>query len=197
MTTRTVIGLWAALIVALSVACSASREPRLYTLRAIIAPTDRPLAVSVAVGPILIPAIVDSSQIVVNINATEVRANDFDRWASPLQANIGEIIATDLASRLGTADVMLARNVVGPTPDFRASVEVQRFEIGPGTTALLDALWVVRRSNDGQIRRGRTTVQDDAVKGGFDAAATAQSRAFARLSDDVAGAVRSLATAPR
>jgi uncharacterized protein len=50
----------------------------------------------------------------------------------------------------------------------------------------------VRRVKDGKQQTGRTTVRESAAEKGYEALAAAHSRAAARLSQDIAGAVRAL-----
>jgi uncharacterized lipoprotein YmbA len=50
----------------------------------------------------------------------------------------------------------------------------------------------VRRTKDGRTETGRTTVREVAQDKGYDALAAAHSRALARLSQDIADAVRAL-----
>ena len=49
-----------------------------------------------------------------------------------------------------------------------------------------------RRTKDGKSQTGRTTVREPAPEPGYDALAAAHSRAVARLSRDIADAVRAL-----
>ena len=57
---------------------------------------------------------------------------------------------------------------------------------------MLDAVWTVRRSKDGKAETGRTTVRETVQEKSYDALAAAHSRAVARLSEDIAAAVRAL-----
>jgi uncharacterized lipoprotein YmbA len=69
---------------------------------------------------------------------------------------------------------------------------VQGFDSAPGEAATLDAVWTVRRTKDGRTETGRTTVREAVQENGYDALAAAHSRAVARLSRDIADAVRAL-----
>ena len=57
---------------------------------------------------------------------------------------------------------------------------------------MLDAVWTVRRGRDGRTETRRTSVREAVQENGYDALATAHSRALARLSRDIADAVRAL-----
>ena len=76
--------------------------------------------------------------------------------------------------------------------DYRAMIEVQRFESAPGEAATIDAVWTVSRASDGKSNMGRTTVREPVAEKSYDAFAAAHSRGVARLSQDIADAVRTL-----
>jgi uncharacterized lipoprotein YmbA len=80
--------------------------------------------------------------------------------------------------------------------DYRVGIEVQSFESAPGDAATLNAAWLVRRTRDGKTETGRTTVREATPDKGFDALAVAHSRALSRLSQDIAGGVRTLSRSP-
>ena len=75
------------------------------------------------------------------------------------------------------------------------AIEVQRFDSTPGQAATLGAVWTVRRTKDGGTQTGRTTVREAVQENNYEALAAAHSRAVARLSQDIANAVRALARA--
>jgi uncharacterized lipoprotein YmbA len=141
--------------------------------------------VSITVGPVTIPAVVDRPQIVVNTGPNQVRLEEFNRWAAPLQNNIARVVADNLVVMLGTPRVTL----LSADADYRAAIEVQSFQSAPGEAAILDAVWTVRRSKDGKAETGRTTVRETVQEKSYDALAAAHSRALARLSRDIADSV--------
>ena len=72
---------------------------------------------SIVVGPVAIPAVVDRPEIVVTVGDNEVWLDEFNRWASPL----GEAIALATAENLGGAARHAARRrslaqSAAPTP---------------------------------------------------------------------------------
>lgn len=177
----------------LAAGCGSAPASRFYTLSA--APAGAPASsdVSVAVGPVTVPAAVDRPQIVVNVGPNQVRLEEFNRWASPLQNDIARAVVENLVAMLGTPRVTLSPQTVSADADYRAAIEVQRFESAPGEAATLDAVWTVIRTKDGGSRTGRTTAREPTPDQGFDSLAAAHSRAVARLSRDIAEAVRALA----
>ena len=170
----------------------ASPMSRFYTLSAANAPAATPSNLSIVVGPVSVPAVVDRPQIVVTTGPNQVRPEEFNRWAAPLQNSIARVVAENLVAMLGTPRVILSSQTLGGDVDYRAVIEVQRFESAPGEAAILDAVWTVSRTKDSKSLTGRTTVQDVTSDKGYAALAAAHSRALARLSRDIADGVRTL-----
>jgi hypothetical protein len=178
-------------LVALAAAC-ASPASHFYTLSAGAPPAATSSNLSVAVGPVSVPAVVDRPQIVVTTGPNQVRPEEFNRWAAPLQNSIARVVAENLVAMLGTPRVILSSQTLGADADYRAAIEVQRFESAPGEAATLDAVWTVIRAKDGKSQTGRTTVREATSDKSYDALAAAHSRALARLSQDIASGVRAL-----
>lgn len=177
----------------LAAGCGSAPASRFYTLSA--APAGAPASsdISVAVGPVTVPAAVDRPQIVVSVSPNQVRLEEFNRWASPLQNDIARAVAENLVAMLGTPRVTQSSQTVSAYVDYRAAIEVQRFESAPGEAATLEAVWTVSRTKDGGSQTGRTTAREPTTDQGFESLAAAHSRAVARLSRDIADAVRALA----
>jgi uncharacterized lipoprotein YmbA len=184
-------------LISLATGCGSTPAPRLYTLSAGTGPATTSSNISVSVGPVSIPAVVDRPQIVVATGPNQVRLEEFNRWAAPLQNSIARVVAENLVAMLGTPRVTLSPQTLSADADYRAAIEVQSFDSLPGEAAVLDAVWTVRRVKDGKAETGRTTVRETVQEKGYDALAAAHSRALARLSRDIADALRALAGAGR
>lgn len=174
----------------------ASPTTHFYTLSATAlpagAPASRPSGLSVIVGPVSIPVLLDQPQIVLSTGPNQVSFDEFNRWATPLAADISRVLALDLMEELGTPRVSLALQSLNADADYRVAIDVQGFDSTLGQAVALNAAWTVRRTRDGKTQTGRTTVHEPANGSGFDALAGAHSRALARLGQDVAGAIRVL-----
>ena len=173
------------------VAGCASPPANFYTLSATATSGSPPSKLTVAVGPVSVPATIDRPQIVVSTGANQLSIDDFNRWASPVQDNLQRVVAENLVVILNTPRVTLYPTLATDF-DFRVQIEVRNFESAPGKYASLDAVWTVRRMNDGRSETGRTSVRETITESGYDALAAAHSRAVARMSQDIADAVRTL-----
>jgi len=169
----------------LMTACASPPRERFYTLEAAAPPAGGDAALSVAVGPVSIPDLVDRPQFVVRLGANQVEITEQARWAEPLKSAIARVVAANLASAL-SARAVSPRN---GEADYRVALDVQRFDSGPDDSVLIDAAWTVA-SKDGR-RSGRSIVREKVKPMEYGALAAAHSAALAALSREIAEAIRS------
>ncbi|SBT03506.1 conserved exported hypothetical protein [Candidatus Accumulibacter aalborgensis] len=179
----------ACILAAMAAAC-ASPPSQFYTLNSTATLATTGSVVSVAVGPVVVPAVVDCPQIVLTMGANQLRVDEFNRWASPLAENITQVVIADLVRELGTARVWAQAQTALAKPDFQVTVDVQRFDSVLGEAVEIDALWTVRAAAGGATRSGRSQVRELAAGAGFAPLVAAHSRALARVSGDIATAIR-------
>lgn len=179
-------------------ACGSSTAPRLYTLDASAPGTAGAAAsaLSVYIGPVVVPEAVDRPQLVVRSGANEVTALDGHRWAEPLKVAIGRVLASKISRDLGTPRVGAFPGTALADAAYRVQVEVQRFESAPESAVTLEAVWSVRRALGGAAASGRT-VATEPVAGGHETLALAHARALEDLSRDIAAAIRGLEAGAR
>ena len=197
MASRFIHWLRVALVAAAAAACGTSAPSRFYTLNSTATAAAAPAArAGILVGPVSIPDAVDRAEFVLQVAPNRVEIDEFNRWAAPLGESIARTVAGDLAALLGTPDVATAP-FANFDPVYRVTIDVQRFDSIQGEAALLEAVWAVRETAGGKTRSGRTLARE-AVQGvGFDALAAAHSRALAKLSGDIAAAIRAETRAAR
>jgi len=183
------------IVIGVALAGCASAPSRFYTLNSTAEKSGGPPTdCSVLVGPISVPASVDRPQFTIQIGANRVAIDEFNRWAAPLNENIARVITADLAALLVTARVAAAP-LANFDATFRVSVDIQRFEslrseAKKNEAAVIEAVWVVRRTTGDVAKSGRTLARESAEGDSFEALAAAHSRALAKLSGDIAEAIR-------
>lgn len=178
-----------ALAAAVAVGCSTS-PAKFYSLSSTSAADGTPpTAVAVMVGPVTIPASVDQPEFVVQVAANRVQVDEFNRWVAPLGDAIARAVAGDLVVLLGSPEVA-SNQLANFVPDYRVTIDVQRFESVPGNAATLEAVWTVRKTVGGEIRSGRTVAREPVQGQSYDALAAAHSQALAQMSTDIAVAIR-------
>ena len=184
--------LMAIAFVAVFAAGCASAPSRFYTLNSTATADGTPAAnYAVVVGPVSIPALVDRPQFTVQVAPNRVQIDEFNRWAEPLNDNIANVIAGNLAALLGTPRV----TTVSPAnvdPAYRVAIDIQKFESVPGKSVQVDAAWAIRKPAGGAAT-GTTRASEPVTGAGFDALVAAHSRALAKVSSDIAAAIRAAA----
>jgi len=184
-----------ALVAAAASGCGTTAPSRFYTLDATaVSDGAAPVNYPVMVGPVSVPAAVDRPEFVVQTAPNRVDVDEFNRWAAPLNDAVAQAVAGDLVKLLGTPNVAAAP-LANFDPAYRVTIDVQRFESMPGHSALIEAMWTVHSTAGGETRSGRTIASEPVQGDGFDALAAAHSRALAKLSADVAAAIRAEAEA--
>ncbi|MDO8433466.1 MAG: PqiC family protein [Candidatus Binatus sp.] len=170
--------------------CGTSAKSQYYSLDSTAIPDGRPASrAAVMVGPVSVPASVDQPQIVVQVAPNRVEVEEFNRWVAPLNDSIARTVAGDLATLLGTPDVATTQ-LANFNPDYRVTIDVQRFDSIRGKEALLEAVWSVRKTAGGDSHSGRTVAREAVQGDGFEVLAAAHSRALARMSGDIAAVIR-------
>jgi len=190
VTTRRIAYLISIALAVLAVTGCSSAPARFYSLGPVSAADGTtPTSASVMVGPVTIPAAVDQPEFVVQVAPNRVEVDEFNRWVSPLGDSIARAVAGDLVVLLGTQDVASSQ-LANFNPDYRVTIDVQRFESVQGQAATVEAVWTVRKTAGGDVRSGRTVAKEPVQGQGFDALAAAHSQAIARMSADIAAAIR-------
>jgi hypothetical protein len=173
-------------------ACASSPQSHFYTLTATASSGGPPSQLSLVVGPVSIPPVVDRPEIVVRTGHNQVSIDEFNRWASPLADNLAIVMVDDLVVLLNTPKVTLFSQTAAVEADYQVSIEVQRFESVMGESAYLEAVWTVRRGKAGAKHTGRTLARELVSGPGYPALVAAHSRAAGRLSQDIAAALRTM-----
>ena len=182
-------------IVAVATAGCASAPSHFYTLNSTAVGDGAPDAsCAVLVGPVSVPALVDRPQFTVQVATNRAEIDEFNRWAAPLSENIARVVTGDLVVLLGTPRVATAP-LANFDPAYRVTIDIQRFEsvrteAKKNEAVLVEAVWVVRGPAGGAARSGRTVAREPAQGESYDELAAAHSRALAKVSGDIAAAIR-------
>lgn len=190
---RTMVQMVTGLSLAVLTAC-ASPPTRFYTLgtegeSAVASRTASPAFV-IDLSPVKVPAAVARSQLVVQVNATQVKVLEDERWASPLGDEIRNALLAAVTRDAGAPDVS-----TGDIPVYHVAVDVQRFESWPGSLALIDLVWSVRTSNDQETLTCHSVVGQP-VSAGYDAIVDGHRQAIERIAAQIVEGIRQLSLTP-
>jgi uncharacterized lipoprotein YmbA len=184
---------------AIAAGCAGTPNPTYYTLFPAANPTANAStgAYSVSVGPVGLPELVDRPQLVIRVGANRVTLLEQHRWAEPLRSEIPRVIADNLSRLLATTRISAYPQSSDNHAEYRVFVDIQRFDSVPGESATVEALWAVRRGPGSEIRTARSLIRMPVDTQGYDALAAAHARALARVSEDIADAIREMHGKPK
>lgn len=183
-----------AMAVALAALCSCASSPKseFYTLSPQAPQASAPAAtpITVLIGVVTVPELVDRPQIVVRSSDNKVEIDEFARWADPLKTQIPSVVRADLAQLLDSSFVSTRPMGGDPASAYRVQLDVQRFDATLGDATMVDVLWSVNPPGKMPLRSGRSTVRTPCAGAGYDAVVAAYSTALATVSRDIAAAIR-------
>ncbi len=188
------------ILVVFAFGCASTPPTRLFVLSALPAPEKvgnpgTEPCFALAIGPVRIPAHMNQPEIITRISPNELRADEFAKWAEPLDENISRVLSENVASMLCLRAISFFPRKGQVPIDYRVEVSVIRMDGVLGGNASLDVLWTildgrekkkppleVKRKNYTQSTRGQ----------GYDAFVAAQSQNLEALSADIAEAIKNL-----
>jgi uncharacterized lipoprotein YmbA len=154
------------------------------------APAARADALTIAVGPVVVPESVDRAPMVLANSANNVDLSEEHRWAEPLKTAIPRIVGEHLMRLMNTQRVMTSRLSTGTEVDYRVALEVQRFDSSLTQGAAIDVLWTITGKRANPARTARSSVREPANPATPEGVAAAHSRALAKVAADIAAAMR-------
>lgn len=168
---------------------------RFYVLTATESRTDGvaarpPSDLKVGVGPVQFPDYLDRSPLVTRLGPNRLVFSDLARWAEPLDRNFSRVVIDNLVRLLGTEKIISLPSFVPISVQYKVPIEVQRFEGDEKGNVELVARWAILSGADGKVLH--STESHITETGGSDTGdvVAALSRAAAKLSEQIADAIR-------
>lgn len=171
--------------------CGTSPQERFFTLASDPAPESTSATgtapISIIVGPVTVPELVDRPQFVVRAAANRVEIAEQARWAAPLKNEIPRVVADHLGRLIAGSRTATSSSRATTTPDYRVMIDIKRFDSAPGDGATIEASWTVK-GRAGASLGGRSLVREPSG-GSYDELVMAHSRALNIVSRDIAAAI--------
>ena len=150
-------------------------------------------SVGLGIGPIKLSQVLDRPQIVLRTSQNEIRVADLDRWASPLQANITNVLVDNFSALLSTGSILKFPWKTTIPIDYQIIIEITRFDGMPGGDVDLRARWGILGDNGRKVYAKSKTSVTLAIGGDTIAEMVhAQSRLIAKLSLEIAEEIKKL-----
>ena len=146
--------------------------------------------VTLAIGPVAIPADIDRPEIVTREADNEISFSEYQRWAGPLRSGIASVIAQNVTNLLGTERVtpFTRENIFNPT--HRVVININRYDSRLAKEFLIDATWSIKDlKNHKMISLRNSVIRENLATAKYDELVVAQSKALAALSKEIAAAL--------
>lgn len=166
-----------------------------------LAPTEPPNALSadkmpnlaLGVGPVTVPEILKRQEIVIRGEGNEYLLDDQHRWGGMLEKDLTVVLVENLASQLGTEQVVRFPWGTYYEPDYRILVDVLTLTGTLGEQAELRASWVIIDSSGEKILVQKNSKYEQAVvDNSFNALVQAKNQLLALLSQEISISLRKL-----
>ena len=176
---------------------SPSLPTEFYTLSALDADSmpKEHSGVSLGVGPVEFPELLDRPQLVTRTNRNELKVAEFHHWAGSVRDDFSRVLAENLSLLLGTDQVLVYPWRSAPDLDYHVAVNVTRFDATLGGDAVLSARWTVFDGGGEKVLVTRKSRLREKTNGRtHSAAVVALNQALDGLSRDIASAVSHMTT---
>jgi uncharacterized protein len=178
-----------------------SQTPRFYTLSPI--PEDQVASKKstaqnavIGIGPVKIADYLDTSMLINRTSENQAVKAEFDRWVGSFKDNFVNVLADDLGTLLSTDRIYLYPWRLSVPIDYQVVVDVVRCDARLGDAAWLEARWSVFNGPEKKVVKiSKSTIRESVSGPGYEAVVAAQSRAVAKLSQEIARAIRGTADA--
>lgn len=185
-------------------ACTA-QSTSFYTLSTLKPEADQPdvtlepakkTDIAVGIGPVTIPSYLERPEIVLRASDNRMVLTELDNWIEPLESMVPRILADNVAYLLVSDRVFVLPQRRSLSLDYRAEIDVIRFDAASSGNVVLDVQWWIYKSDERRpLRQERTRHVErlPSIAGPADIAA-AMSSALGALSQALAEAIKQPAT---
>lgn len=150
----------------------------------------------VMVGPVSLPAPIDQPQLVIQGKDNQTQVYEYHRWAGSLKSEVGRVIAANIARELELSNVWNFSQSIQTNYDYQIFIDVQTLDSKPADSVVVDVLWTIKpaasnvKASGKTFNMGRSLVREPVASTEIEALIDAQSRAFAKVSAEIAQSLR-------
>ena len=174
-----------------------SQSPRFYTLSPIqedqVASKSKSPAKNavIGIGPVKLADYLDQSLIVTRTSDNQVVKAEFDRWVGSFKDNFINVLADNIGFLLSTERIYLYPWRLSVPIDYQVTVDLVRCDGRLGEAAWLEARWSIFGGPEKKLlKMNRSSIREPVMGADYAALVAAQSRALAKLSQDIAEAIQ-------
>ncbi len=190
-----------AIVAIFSAGCTRSQTPRFYTLTPMSQDEmsskrgSAALNPVIGIGPVTIADYLDQSDLVTRTGDNQLLKAEYDRWAGSFKDDFVNVLAENIGFMVPTERIYLYPWRGSVPIGYQVALEVIRCDGRLGEAAHLVARWRIFQGPEKKlIKMNRSSLSEPVTGPGYAALVAAQSRAVAKLSQEIAAAIKA---APR
>ncbi len=174
-----------------------SQSPRFYALSPIqedqvISKRKNPAQNAViGIGPVKLADYLDQSMLVTRTSDNQAVKAEFDRWVGSFKDNFINVLADNIGSLLSTERIYLYPWRVSVPIDYQVVLDIVRCDGRLGDAAWLEVRWSILGGPEKKLlKTHRSSIREPVSGADYAALVAAQSRALAKLSQEIAEAIQ-------
>jgi uncharacterized lipoprotein YmbA len=154
-------------------------------------------SLSLGVGPIRFPEVLDRPQIVTRTDSNSYLITEFQRWGGSLPNEFSRVFAENLSLLLKTEKVAVFPWEKHFQPRYRVLLDIQRFDGRLGEFALLESRWTITDSEGRQtLKVGKSSIETPVADARYEAHVKGLDQALKALSEEIAAEIKKLEKTP-
>ena len=174
-----------------------SQSPRFYALSPIQEDqviskrkSSTPNAV-IGIGPVRLADYLDQSMLVTRTTDNQAVKAEFDRWVGSLKDNFINVLSDNMSFLLSTERIYVYPWRVSVPIDYQVVLDIVRCDGRLGDAAWLEARWSIFGGPEKKLLKiNRSSIREPVSGADYAAVVAAQSRALAKLSQEIAAAIQ-------
>jgi len=148
----------------------------------------------IGIGPVKLADYLDQSMLVSRTTDNQAVKAEYDRWVGSFKDNFINVLADNIGFLLSTERIYLYPWRMSVPLDYQVVVDVVRCDGRLADAAWLEARWSIFAGPEKKLLKiNRSSIREPVTGADYAAVVAAQSRALAKLSQEIAEAIQGLA----
>ncbi len=146
----------------------------------------------IGIGPVKLADYLGQAMLVTRTSDNQAVKAEYDRWVGSFKDNFINVLADNIGVLLGTERIYLYPWRMGVPIDYQVVLDVVRCDGRLGDAAWLEARWSIFQGPEKKLLKiNRSSIREPVSGADYAALVAAQSRALAKLSQEIAKAIQS------
>ena len=146
----------------------------------------------IGVGPVELSEYLDRPQIVTQTSESELRVDQFNQWAEPLEVNIARVLARNLSTLLNTEKLFIFPWSASTQIDYQTRLTIIDFKGTPDNKVLLRAHYTIFDGSRNPLVMNLVNIIQPISDKGYEGLVASLSKVLDELGSKIAQAIKDL-----